>query len=163
MLLDRLIHGRALRKAPDGLRTPRFPWRAVISLLALGIAARGAQEPEDSLARPQPLVFKVVLDNEAITPGSARFLHRAFEEAEAAGAQCLVLVMDTPGGLIESTRDIVKDILSSTVCVVVYVAPSGARAASAGVFITLAAHIAAMAPGTTIGAAHPVQIGALPI
>ena len=72
-------------------------------------------------------------------------------------------MLDTPGGLLDATRTIVKDILASQTCVVVYVAPKGARAASAGVFITLASHVAAMAPGTTIGAAHPVQVGGLPI
>ena len=77
-------------------------------------------------------------------------------------ASALVIELDTPGGLDLSMRDIVKAILASEVPVIVYVAPAGARAASAGVFITMAAHVAAMAPGTNIGAAHPVQLGALP-
>jgi membrane-bound serine protease (ClpP class) len=74
----------------------------------------------------------------------------------------LILVLDTPGGLVESTREVVKAIIHSRAPVVVYVAPAGARAASACVFITMAGHAAAMAPGTNIGAAHPVQIGGLP-
>jgi membrane-bound serine protease (ClpP class) len=110
----------------------------------------------------QRVVLQIQLADEAITPLVTRFIDRAISQAEEQRAECLVIVLDTPGGLVDSTRDIVKSILGSKVPVVVYVAPSGARAASAGVFITLAAHVAAMAPGTNIGAAHPVQIGGLP-
>ena len=85
------------------------------------------------------------------------------DHAEEINALCLVLELDTPGGLLESTRDIVKRILNARVPVICYVYPSGARAASAGVFITLASHIAAMAPSTNIGAAHPVSIGGSPM
>jgi len=109
-----------------------------------------------------PTVLQVRLDNQAMTPISARFIERAIGRAEQEAAECLIIILDTPGGLVEPTRTTVKHILRSEVPVVVYVAPSGARAASAGVFVTLAAHVAAMAPGTTIGAAHPVQIGGLP-
>ncbi|MEX0687908.1 MAG: nodulation protein NfeD [Pirellulales bacterium] len=105
----------------------------------------------------------VRLENEAITPITARFLAHTLRTAAADGAECVVIVLDTPGGLVESTREVVKDILASQVPVVVYVAPPGARAASAGVFVTMAAHVAAMAPGTNIGAAHPVALGGLPI
>jgi membrane-bound serine protease (ClpP class) len=119
-------------------------------------------QAEDRPVRERPIVVQVRLDDQAITPITARFLQRAIDKAEQERAQCLILVLDTPGGLVDSTRTIVKDMLRSTVPVVVYVAPSGARAASAGVFITLAGHVAAMAPGTNIGAAHPVQIGGLP-
>jgi membrane-bound serine protease (ClpP class) len=97
--------------------------------------------------------------NGIIGPSSARFMVDAIGRAEDRGAECAVLEMDTPGGLDESMRQIVKKIMTSRVPVVVYVAPSGSRAASAGVFITMAAHVAAMAPGTNIGAAHPVSIG----
>src|SRR5918996_1118361 len=110
----------------------------------------------------RPLVLKVQLRNEAITPVTARFITRAIRQAEEQRAAALVIVLDTPGGLVDSTREIVGAILQSRVPVVVYVAPAGARAASAGVFITMAGHVAAMAPGTTIGAAHPVQLGGLP-
>ena len=94
-----------------------------------------------------------------INPATAGYIIKGIEKAEQEGASCLVIQMDTPGGLMESMRSIVKRILTAQVPIIVYVAPSGSRAGSAGVFITLAAHIGAMAPGTNIGAAHPVQMG----
>lgn len=94
-----------------------------------------------------------------INPVAAEYFHDALSFAESAHAQALVFRLDTPGGLDTSMRLIIKDITGSTLPVVVYVAPSGGRAASAGVFITLAAQVAAMAPGTNIGAAHPVAMG----
>ncbi len=94
-----------------------------------------------------------------INPVTAEYLHDALAFAETVGAQALVVQLDTPGGLDTSMRLIIKDFTGSSLPVVVYVSPSGGRAASAGVFITLAAHIAAMAPGTNIGAAHPVAMG----
>ncbi|HEX16431.1 MAG TPA: nodulation protein NfeD [Deltaproteobacteria bacterium] len=94
-----------------------------------------------------------------INPAIASYVVRGIERAEREGGHCVVIQLDTPGGLMESMRQIVKKILGAEVPVVVYVAPSGSRAGSAGVFITLAAHVAAMAPGTNIGAAHPVQMG----
>jgi membrane-bound serine protease (ClpP class) len=96
---------------------------------------------------------------DAISPGTAEFIKNSIEKAEAEQAACLIIELDTPGGLAESMRLIVQDILGSSVPVVVYVSPPGARAASAGVMITMAADIAAMAPGTNIGAAHPVGAG----
>lgn len=94
-----------------------------------------------------------------INPVSAEFIHKSLEKASNVKAAALVIELDTPGGLDTSMRSIVKDIMAAGIPVIVYVAPPGARAASAGVFITLAAHVAAMAPGTNIGAAHPVSIG----
>lgn len=94
-----------------------------------------------------------------INPVSSEFISKGIIKANAMQAEALVIELDTPGGLDTSMRNIVKEIIGSSVPVVVYVSPSGARAASAGVFITLAAHIAAMAPGTNIGAAHPVTMG----
>ncbi|HDI51185.1 MAG TPA: nodulation protein NfeD, partial [Bacteroidetes bacterium] len=94
-----------------------------------------------------------------INPVSAKFIIESLEQAEAENAVCLIIELDTPGGLMTSMRQIVKKILTAKIPVVVYVSPSGSRAGSAGVFITLAAHIAAMAPGTNIGAAHPVTLG----
>jgi len=96
----------------------------------------------------------------AISPVAADRLEKALKTAVQENALCLVIQLDTPGGLDTSMRQMVKTIMSSKIPVVVYVSPTGARAASAGVFITLASHIAVMAPGTNIGAAHPVALGA---
>jgi membrane-bound serine protease (ClpP class) len=101
----------------------------------------------------------VIEINGVINPVAAKFITEAVDQSEEDGAQCLIIQLDTPGGLMDSMRTIVKKLLSARVPVVVYVSPAGARAASAGVFITLAAHIAAMAPSTNIGAAHPVTLG----
>lgn len=89
----------------------------------------------------------------------AEFLKRTLSEANAAKASAFIIQLDTPGGLDLSMREIVKDLLATEIPVVVYVAPAGSRAASAGVFITYAANIAAMTPGTNIGSAHPVAMG----
>ena len=101
----------------------------------------------------------VVKVSGTINPGLAGYLMRSMEKASMEGAGCLVIQLDTPGGLALSMRSIVMAMLASEIPVVVFVSPSGARAASAGVMITLAADIAAMAPGTNIGAAHPVTLG----
>jgi membrane-bound serine protease (ClpP class) len=95
----------------------------------------------------------------AISPATVSYLSRAIDEAAAQGGQCLIIQLDTPGGLLDSTKLIVQKFLASPVPTVVYVAPPGASAGSAGCFITLAADVAAMAPTTNIGAAHPVSIG----
>jgi len=94
-----------------------------------------------------------------INPGLAEFVIRSIETSSGEGAACLVIQLDTPGGLALSMRSIVMAMLASEIPVVVFVSPGGARAASAGVMITMAADIAAMAPGTNIGAAHPVNLG----
>src|SRR5215470_12711238 len=96
-----------------------------------------------------------------INPATAEFIHHAIARAETKNAECLIIHLNTPGGLLKSTRNIVGDIMESPVPIVVYISPSGADAGSAGVFITLSANIAAMAPGTNIGAAHPVTSGAV--
>ncbi|MBI5181475.1 MAG: nodulation protein NfeD [Nitrospirae bacterium] len=101
-----------------------------------------------------------VLEYEGIiNPPAAEFIAKSIKESTERKAAALIIRLDTPGGLDQSMRVIVKDIIASEVPVIVYVSPSGARAASAGTFITMSAHIAAMAPGTNIGAAHPVSIG----
>ena len=97
--------------------------------------------------------------NGAIGPATASYISRSIGEAQSQNAQCLIIQLNTPGGLLDSTQVIVQKLLASPVPVVVYVAPIGATATSAGCFITLAASVAAMAPATTIGAAHPVMIG----
>jgi len=101
----------------------------------------------------------IIRISDAIGPAVADFLKQGIEKASEENAACIIIELDTPGGLVESMRKIVMDIYGSKVPVVVYVSPSGARAASAGVMITMAADIAAMAPGTNIGAAHPVGAG----
>lgn len=107
---------------------------------------------------PKKEVMVITLDG-VINPVSADFIGKSIKKANEMKAEALVIELDTPGGLDTSMRSIVKDIIGSDVPVVVYISPSGSRAASAGVFITFAAHIAAMAPGTNIGAAHPVGLG----
>ena len=94
-----------------------------------------------------------------INPVAAEFITDSIRRTEVESAQCLIIQLDTPGGLDTAMRQIVKNILNAEVPIVVYVGPAGARAASAGVIITMAAHVAAMAPGTNIGAAHPVAMG----
>ncbi len=103
-------------------------------------------------------VFTIEVDA-IINPATAKFIIDSIDQATQQGAQCLIIQLDTPGGLMESMRLIVKKELASTIPIIVYVAPGGARAASAGVFVTMAANIAVMAPGTHIGAAHPVTLG----
>jgi len=95
----------------------------------------------------------------AIGPATANYIARAINVAAAQNDECLIIQLDTPGGLLQSTKEIVETLYSAKIPTVVYVSPSGASAASAGVFITLAADVAAMAPNTTIGAAHPVELG----
>ena len=94
-----------------------------------------------------------------INPVSANYIVNAIKMTEKESDQCLIIKLDTPGGLDTSMRQIIKEMLNASVPIIVYVAPDGARAASAGVLITMAAHVAAMAPGTNIGAAHPVAMG----
>jgi len=91
----------------------------------------------------------------SVDPGSARYLIDAMHDAEAQGAEALLIRLDTPGGLLATTRDVVQAELSAKVPIIFWVGPPGARAGSAGVFLTLAAHVAAMAASSNIGAAHP--------
>ncbi len=126
----------------------------ILLLLGLIITASIAIEVEAASSR-----IDVLHVDGVINPVLVDYIERGIEQAEENNAVACIIQMDTPGGLDTSMRDIVKDIVNARVPVVVYVSPSGARAASAGVFITMAAHVAAMAPNTAIGAAHPVAIG----
>ena len=101
----------------------------------------------------------LIIIDATINPAVADFIRESINRSAQEGAQALIIQLDTPGGLLNSTKSIVKDLLGAPIPVIVYVAPSGSSAGSAGVFITMAGHIAAMAPGTTIGAAHPVGGG----
>jgi membrane-bound serine protease (ClpP class) len=129
---------------------------ALFSALALGAAGAAAQQV------PLPgAVFVTDVDG-AIGVATVRQLARAIEQTRTGQGAALILRLDTPGGLVTSTRDLIKDIVASPVPIIVYVAPSGARAASAGTFLVYASHIAAMAPGTNLGAATPIEIGGVP-
>ncbi len=122
----------------------------LIIFLLLCFSALSAQE--------QPTVYIVTLDG-VINPVANDFIRSSIQTAAEEGGECLIIRMDTPGGLMKSMQEIVKTILAAPIPVAVFVAPPGSRAGSAGVFITYSAHVAAMAPGTNIGAAHPVNLG----
>ena len=125
--------------------------KAVVTCLALWLTAFAACASEERVC--------LIRINGAIGPATASYIARSIGEAQSRNAQFLVIQLNTPGGLLDSTQLIVQSLLASPIPVVVYVAPTGATATSAGCFITLAASVAAMAPATTIGAAHPVMIG----
>ena len=130
------------------MKTRLFP---IVAILLFLFVATGVLAEQNEV-----YIIKVA---DAISPGTAEFIKSGIKKAEENEAAVIIIELDTPGGLAESMRLIVQNILGSKVPVVVYVSPSGARAASAGVMITMAADVAAMAPGTNIGAAHPVGMG----
>jgi membrane-bound serine protease (ClpP class) len=127
------------------LRIRSFLYVCVLVLVSAGVAFAGG-------------VVKIRLDD-TIQPISDEYIGRAIEQARQTGANAVLIELRTPGGLVDSTRSIIAKMLASPVPIIVYVAPSGARAASAGFFILEAADVAAMAPGTNTGAAHPVTMG----
>lgn len=136
----------------------RFLAGCRVLALALALAA-GIDGYADSA--PSDRVIVVNVDG-AISVAASRVIARAIDEGKKTGASAIVMRLDTPGGLVSATRDIIREMIASPIPIIVYVAPSGARAASAGTFIVYAAHAAAMAPGTNLGAATPVQLGGLP-
>jgi membrane-bound serine protease (ClpP class) len=135
------------------------PLARTAAALPLGLVALTALTQAGPVAAPAGPEIRLLTLDGVINPLTARYLERELSEAASARGELVVLRLDTPGGLESSMRKMAEAILASSVPVAVYVAPSGARAASAGMFLTIAAHVAAMAPGTNIGAAHPVGIG----
>ena len=113
---------------------------------------------KSSWAQPSSAIYVLTMEG-TVNPITAQYMVDGIGEAEEQQAECVIIQMDTPGGLDTSMRKIIKEILNATVPVIVYITPQGARAASAGAFIALSANIAAMSPGTNIGAAHPVAMG----
>lgn len=122
----------------------------MVAMLSVCSVAHAATTPAQ--------IIHLTIDDQIITPTIAEYIEQGIAQAKTADAVVLI-TLDTPGGLLTSTQAIVRAIMNAPVPVIVYVAPTGARAASAGTFITLAAHVAAMAPSTRIGAAHPVDLG----
>ncbi len=130
--------------------------RKGFAFLALSILLISCQV---GLSQAEPPLVVTAAYEGVINPVAAEYLHEAIAHAEQERAQFMVFQLDTPGGLDTSMRSMIKDITGAQLPIIVYVAPTGGRAASAGVFLTLAAHVSAMAPGTNIGAAHPVAMG----
>lgn len=141
-----------MKNIPVGCR--RFFFLMLLTAAALTI------RPGSLLAQAKTQVHVVRIDNEIIHQETARRISLSVDRAEKSKAECLIIELNTPGGELESTRTIVEKLSEAKVPVVVYVTPKGARAGSAGVFISYASHLIAMAPKTRIGAAHPVALGA---
>ena len=139
---------------------PRFCYRLVLVLLSVVALTSWGAEDEPAPGATRSAVMIEIKD--AIGPATSDFFVRSLAEAKSRGAPLFIVQMDTPGGLDSAMRDMIQAIIASPVPVVMYVAPSGARAASAGTYLLYASHVAAMAPATNLGAATPVQIGGSP-
>lgn len=148
---SRQLHQIDNNKVNDDIIITNMKKTLLLILLALSLATI-------AFADEAPIIDVLTIDNQIISPVSANYILDGIDSAQKNNRQCIIIRLDTPGGLLESTRDIVKKIMNADIPIVVYITPSGSRAGSAGVFITLASHIAAMAPSTNIGAAHPVQM-----
>jgi membrane-bound serine protease (ClpP class) len=132
-------------------------WLLAVAALCAAAPAGAAPREASVPLRSGPVTVATIRGT--INPASADYLMKAIDQSEREGASLLVIELDTPGGLVASTKDIIQAILNARVPVAVFVSPQGAWAGSAGTYITLAAHVAAMAPGSSIGAAHPVGVG----
>lgn len=132
-----------------------------IAVLACILLFAGGARSQTRPDAARPLVLVADIDG-AIGPATTRFIEQSIAQAEERNAEALVLRIDTPGGLVTSMRDIISAILAANVPVIGYVGPPGAQAASAGTYLMYATHVAAMAPGTNMGAATPIQIGGFP-
>jgi membrane-bound serine protease (ClpP class) len=141
-----------MKKLPDKKRMAllAFVTAFLLAAMAPGLVLQAAEEKR---------IVDVIVVNEVITPPIGEYIVKSIKQAAESGSEAIVIQLDTPGGLDLSMRDIIKEMLNASVPVVIYVSPQGARAASAGVLITISAQVAAMAPGTNIGAAHPVAMG----
>ena len=134
----------------------KSPLLKIIRVIILaGIAVLGVTS---TIQAATPAIYVLTVKG-TVNPVLADYVSRGISLAEENKAPACIIRLDTPGGLDTSMRDIIQEMTASTIPVIVYVSPSGARAASAGVFITLAAHVAVMSPNTNIGAAHPVSLG----
>jgi len=129
----------------------RIPLFFAVFIILLNFVFVKTSFPQNS-----PIVYDIKIDG-SINPSTADFIHKSIKEAQNKNAECLIIELNTPGGLLKSTRYIVSDLLTSEIPVIVFVSPSGSQAASAGVFVTIASNIAVMSPGTNIGASHPVS------
>lgn len=148
-----------VRPGPETmLTTIRLRWPVLLSLALLPVVQSHARtEDAGAVSRPPAVIVQLAIQD-AIGPATSDYLERSMEKAVESGADAILITLDTPGGLDTSMRRIIKKIIASPIPVIAYVTPGGARAASAGTYILYASHIAAMTPGTNLGAATPVQI-----